>query len=199
LFCQYDKTLCQNFDPEGLCRHLLAVGNSAKAITWAETKDAKMADVAFTAGLLHDIGKLMLAANLPDVYSPLLGQAKNRTFPIRGLEMVSLGATHAELGACLLATWGLPLPILDALAWHHTPILSEDPSFTVLTAVHAANVIEHEKTSENATAAPVAHMDGAHLGRLGLSGRRNRWRQLCGGTPRIQDEDPTERMGAARA
>jgi hypothetical protein len=58
-------------------------------------------------------------------------------------------------------------------------------------------VIEHEKTGENA-AAPVVHMDGAHLGRLGLSSRRNRWRQLCGAASKIQDEDRTDRMGTCR-
>ena len=62
----------------------------------------------------------------------------------RGAELTVLGATHAELGGCLLATWGLPLPILEAIAWHHEPERSAGKGFSLLAAVHVANVFAQE-------------------------------------------------------
>lgn len=195
MFSQFDKTQCAGFEPEGLWKHLLSVASGSRTITLAETKDNKLADAAFTGGLLHDIGKLLLAANLPEEYSLMLQEAKRRTFPLHALELATFGATHSELGACMLATWGLPLPILEAIACHHTPLSSEDDAFSVLTAVHAANVIEDEKAAGKRGAA-VKRMDPAYLAGLDLIGRRNRWRELCDCPTRPQDEDTQERFVA---
>jgi HD-like signal output (HDOD) protein len=45
----------------------------------------------------------------------------SKRISFREAELLVLGITHSELGACLLGTWGLPLPILEAIAWHHEP------------------------------------------------------------------------------
>src|SRR6185436_5293984 len=112
-------------------------------------------------------GKLVLAENLPDQYSQMLMEAKRRTMPLHALELATFGATHSELGACLLTTWGLPPPILEAIALHHTTLASEDQGFTAPTAVHAANVIEAEKAAGRKGAA-VTRMDPAYLASLDL-------------------------------
>ncbi|MEY2408824.1 MAG: hypothetical protein QOF48_1494 [Verrucomicrobiota bacterium] len=194
IFSQFDKTRCAGFDAEGLWKHLMSVAFASRAITMAETRNNKVADAAFTGGLLHDIGKLLLAENLPEQYSEMLMEAKRRTFPLQAIELATFGATHSELGACLLTTWGLPLPILEAIALHHTPLVSEDTDFSVLTAVHAANVIEDEKVARKGT--PVVRMDPAYLARLDLIGRRNRWRELLDCPARPQDEDRQDRLQA---
>ena len=51
------------------------------------------------------------------------------------------GTTHAEVGAYLLGLWGLPDPIVEAVAWHHNPGGCPGKAFTPLTAVHAADAI----------------------------------------------------------
>jgi HD-like signal output (HDOD) protein len=107
---------------------------------------------------------------------------------LRQVEFEILGTTHAEVGACLLGTWGLPLSILEAIAWHHLPQLSDDCNFSLLTAVHVANAIDREKTAQGADIL-VSHMDAAYLKRLSLVGRRNRWRERCGGSIKPQDEE----------
>jgi putative nucleotidyltransferase with HDIG domain len=187
IFSQFDNKKCAGFDPEGLWKHLLSVAFTSRSITMAETEDNKRADAAFTGGLLHDIGKLMLAENLPEQYSEMLKEAKRRTFPLQAIELATFGATHSELGACLLATWGLPLPILEAVALHHTPLASEDEEFSILTAVHAANVIEEEKSAGRKPAGGV-RMDPAYLARIQLIERRNRWRELCDCPIKPQEE-----------
>jgi HD-like signal output (HDOD) protein len=187
VFSQFDKTQCAGFDPEALWRHLMAVGAFARIVCLTESKETKIADLAFTAGLLHDIGKLLLAANLPADYSRALEQAQRRHVPVRDVEFEAFGTTHAELGACLLGTWGLPLAILEAVAWHNRPIFSEDRAFSIVTAVHVANAIEHEKTAEAADIL-VSQIDAGYVQRLGLSSRRNRWREACGRPTKMQDE-----------
>lgn len=184
VFSQFDKTLCAGFSLDLLWRHCMGVGACARSLTMAETKDGRLADMAFTAGLLHDVGKLLLAANLPEDYSNLLAQSERRQVGERQVEQEALGATHGELGACLLGMWGLPLPILRAVAWHHSPLLARDTSFSLLTAVHVANALDHEKKA--APGVPLrTSLDAHYLDQLGLKSRRNAWRKLCGCPPKV--------------
>ena len=74
-----------------------------------------MADATFTAGLLHDIGKLIVAANLPHEYNLVVNQAQQECITQQASEQKNWGTTHAELGACLLCMWGLPISIIEAL------------------------------------------------------------------------------------
>jgi len=95
-------------------------------------------------------------------------------------ELEIMGTTHAELGACLLATWGLPLQILEAIAWHHEPERSEDRGFSLLAAVHTANVFAHEDGSDSGSPGARDRVHGGYLWRIGLGDCRNRWREFCG-------------------
>ncbi len=95
-------------------------------------------------------------------------------------ELAILSTTHAELGACLLGTWRLPLRIVEATAWHHRPSYSHDTTFSVLTAVHVANVFAHENGVASAGMGVPSRFDLRYLVRLGMAARRNAWREACG-------------------
>ncbi len=179
LMLHFEKSHCAGFSHEQLWGHSLAVGASARTIAIAHTKDGKLAEAAFTAGLLHDVGKLLLAANLPDIYSQVLRQTERRKISVREAEFDVFDASHAELAAVLLAGWGLPMGILEAIAWHHTPEKSKDSSFSLLTAVHVANAIEHEKSAAQGQAI-MSPVDSNYLGRLDLRDCAKVWRQICG-------------------
>ena len=184
VFSQFDRTLCAGFSLDLLWRHCMGVGACARSLTMAETKDARWADMAFTAGLLHDVGKLLLAANLPEDYSNLLAQSERRHVGERQVEQEALGTTHGELGACVLGMWGLPLPILRAVAWHHSPLLAQDKSFSLLTAVHVANALDHEKKAVSRVPLKTC-LDADYLDQLGLKHKRNAWRKICGCPPKV--------------
>jgi HD-like signal output (HDOD) protein len=81
-----------------------------------------------------------------------------------------LGTTHAEVGAYLLGLWGLPDPIVEAVAWHHNPTGCPSTSFTALTAVHAADAILRARDG--------VLPDRDYLQRLGLADQFPVWRQL---------------------
>jgi putative nucleotidyltransferase with HDIG domain len=180
VFSQYAGSKCPGFAPEPVWGHSIQVGAFARAIALAETKNARTAEAAFTAGLLHDIGKLILAGNLPEMYDTVQKLKVSKSITTREAEMEILGTSHAELGACLLATWGLPLPILEAIAWHHEPSRSDEKGFTLLAAVHAANVFAQETTTGETARDTV---DKGYFLHAGLGDCHNRWREFCGLEP----------------
>jgi HD-like signal output (HDOD) protein/CheY-like chemotaxis protein len=191
VFSQFDETKCAGFSVDAQWRHSMETGSFAQTIVTHQLNDTKLAELAFTAGLLHDLGKLLLAANLPEKYSHAINSAHHRNLPVRETETEVFGTTHAELGACLLGIWGLPLPILEAVAWHHVPLRSLDREFSLLTAVHAANALVYEKHGDIGEERANA-MDLNYLGRLGLLDRRNPWRCACDCSRRPADDSPFE-------
>jgi HD-like signal output (HDOD) protein len=94
------------------------------------------------------------------------------------VEQEAFGATHADVGAYLLALWGLPDPIVEAVALHHQPSRCAEPEFSPAIAVHAADVFAHE-FSGTGTETPPPQLDTAYLARLGLAERVAVWRTAC--------------------
>lgn len=187
VFSHFENTKCPDFSVEQLWNHSLQVATLARIIAIEETHDAKIAEAAFTAGLIHDLGKLILAANVPAMHTAIEQLVKSEASQ-REAELQVLGTTHAELAACLLGTWGLPLPVLEAVSWHHCPANSPDAAFTPLTAVHAANVFAYELRCGSGTGAQPEQFDHNYLLRLGLGDRRNVWRDSVGLPPRGDEE-----------
>ena len=126
------------FSLDKLWEHSVVCGSLAQAIANAENLGQKIADYAFIAGLLHDIGSLVFASNMPDQYEEIIAAERYEDFPRLEAERQVFGSTHAQVGAYLVGLWGLSDNIIEAIAYHHTPL--EYPSCTLgaLTAVHAA-------------------------------------------------------------
>ena len=148
VFSQYSDAQGSAASIHSLLAHSIQVGGFARAIALNETKSSRTAEAAFTAGVLHDIGKLILAGNLPEKFARARALAAERKLSAHNAEMEIFGVSHARFGACLLAAWGLPLPILEAVAWHHEPAKSSDTGFSLLAAVHAANVFAHQAAAQ---------------------------------------------------
>lgn len=187
-FTQFENVNCPGFSPDRIWNHSLQVATLAQIIALEETNKSKIAEAAFTSGLMHDMGKLILAANVPAMCAAIEQLHQGKKLTQREAELQVLGTTHAELAACLLGTWGLPLPVLEAVAWHHCPSRSGDAGFTPLTAVHAANVFAYEMGCGTGTQALPENFDHNYLLKIGLGECRNKWRETCGLEPR-QDED----------
>lgn len=186
IFSQFEKSGPAGIAPEQIWNHSLQVATLAQVIALEETGNGKIGEAAFTSGLVHDLGKLILAANLPAMCVAVEQLQQSKGIAQRAAEVQVLGTTHSELAACLLGTWALPLPVLEAVAWHDCPSRSADTKFTPLTAVHAANVFAHEmngRTDETAE-----RFDHDYLLRINLGDRRNLWREACG-LPIRQEED----------
>lgn len=97
-----------------------------------------MESVLYSAGLLHDIGRLILAETMSEAYEEVLAAA-GRGAPLHEVEKERLGATHAQVGAYLLSLWNLPTPIVAAVAHHHDTYQAEGEPATVLAAIRRAH------------------------------------------------------------
>ena len=104
-------------------------------------------DEAFLAGLLHDIGRLLLAANFPKEYSRILQQSEAGP-DLTMLEQQVLGVTHAEVGAWLVRKWKLHSFLADSILYHHQKPARIVDAFKLLQIVHVANCLAHEDAAE---------------------------------------------------
>lgn len=166
------------FSVDQLWAHSMRVACIAERICRLERSGAAVIEQAFTAGILHDIGKLILAHSLASEYLPLLCRSDRERRRLSDLERATLGATHAEVGACLLQLWGLPSPLIEAVLWHEQPADAPANGLSPLTAVSVANVLDHE-TTEAPCGGDTKILDAGHLDRLGLGARLELWREHC--------------------
>ncbi|MFM9904706.1 MAG: HDOD domain-containing protein [Pyrinomonadaceae bacterium] len=170
-----------------LWAHSMAVGVAANKIALAENPD--LGNDAFSAGLLHDIGRVVLAVNLPEKFNGVETLLKTEGLSLVEAEKRIFGATHADVGAYLLGLWGLPSQVVQAVAFHHSPRSAPPDRFTALTAVHAANAI-YPALSATTTAVSKPDLDLEYLASLGLLERIPFWHEQCasigGETARIQ-------------
>jgi putative nucleotidyltransferase with HDIG domain len=157
---------------EGLHRHALLVGALASRIPGEQ----RNADDALTAGLLHDVGKLVLALRRPAELARAYATARAERRPLHQAEEELFGVSHAEIGAYLLGLWGLPLGVVGAVANHHHPERVEPCGLDALAAVHIADALAHECSAARAGQAPCALLDPQYLEAVGAAASIDRWR-----------------------
>ncbi len=181
VFTELKSTDLESFSLRTLWDHSLSVGVMSREIALEQGIDEQAAEDAFIAGLFHDIGKLVLAANLPEEYRKVIVETRKRKTLFTEIEAELLGATHGEVGGYLLGIWGFAPTIIEACAYHHTPTRSHDMSFGPLTTVHVANVLDLE-TRPPATGEARVRIDQAYLAQLCLDNRLDAWRKTCAGS-----------------
>ncbi|MBI3417899.1 MAG: HDOD domain-containing protein [Verrucomicrobia bacterium] len=177
-FSYFDEVKAAGFSIDQLWRHSLQSAKFAQWIAELESDDPNIESQSFTAGVVHDLGKLILAANLPEKFGDALALARQQGLQLWEAERDLFGTTHAEIGACLLGIWGLPMPIVEAVALHHHPAQFLSQTFSPLAAVHAANVLEHQANIDN-HGLRFGGMDEAYLAGLGVGGRLESWQKHC--------------------
>lgn len=171
VFSQFDQKTLKCFSIETLLNHSLAVAGLAKDIAQLEEADSVFVDHSFMAGMLHDVGKLVLAANDPERFEESLTLAKEQQIPSWQAENEIFGATHAQVGAYLVGLWGLPDPIVEAILYHASPGNCAAEEFAPLSAVHAADSLLSELERDESKPIDVDYIEG-----IGLTNRVAAWR-----------------------
>lgn len=123
----------------GLRKHSLCAGITAKELTKYCGILPFTPDTAFTAGLLHDIGKIALNEVLSGSESCLTDKNESLGKSITELERELIGADHAEVGALVLEEWKFPIFFCEAVGQHHLPTISNQLSHLI----HIANWCAH--------------------------------------------------------
>jgi HD-like signal output (HDOD) protein len=137
-------------------------------------KDPKLADAAFAAGIVHDVGHLVLARDPSKRYGEVWRAARASGEPIRIVELRELGVTHAMVGAYLLGVWGLPFILAETVAFHDTPSSIGEGNLDLLAAVHLADgVVAAASAGRDPLAA--GDLDGPFLNRVGLLADVPQW------------------------
>jgi HD-like signal output (HDOD) protein len=139
-------------------------------------------DLAVMAALVHDVGKLVLATRSPRHFVRALAEATREQVPLFAAEKQLMGVTHAEVGAYLLGIWGLPSPVVEAVAHHHNPDASLlNDSLDAPGIVHIANILAHEAVQRpgQKPSFPTQSIQPEYLKRLGLTDQFEEWREAA--------------------
>jgi HD-like signal output (HDOD) protein len=141
VFSSVAPRTAEGFDLKSFQTHSVACGIIAKLlVSELPYMDPKDEDWAFTAGLLHDIGKLIEARYLDKEFNKIIVTAREKNIPILKAEYEILGTTHEEIGGYLADWWSLPSFIVNAVRWHHEPALC-NANREIIAAVHVADVL----------------------------------------------------------
>ena len=149
-------------DLEKLWRHSVLTATGARALALSENWSAQRAEDAFLAGVLHEIGRLVLAIRGAH---PEAGPEEERE------------TTHAEAGAYLLGLWGFSDDLIEAIAFHRTPSKAASKEFGLPGLLHVASRFAH-LAAENALDRAASELEPGYLESLGLSGRLKDWQAV---------------------
>ncbi len=130
----------KRFDRVAFWQHSLATAVSARVL--AKLKGWRDPEEAFLAGLMHDLGRLVMDRFLPNEFDQTLTLALESTIPLIDAEREVLGYTHIEVGELLGEQWNLPTPLREAIRTHHSaPSYEQCPLGCI---IYTANVLAHQ-------------------------------------------------------
>lgn len=178
VFSCFDQIRVKNFSIDRVWKHSMSTALVAQKIARMQKADRAFVDESYVAGMLHDIGKVMLAAGLPEQYEKAVALATEQKLPLMEAEREIFGVTHAQVGAYLLGLWGLPITIVEAVAFHHNPMDSGVKTFSPLSTVHVARALERQICEPGVNAQEVA-IDTDYLSELDLDDRLEDWREAA--------------------
>lgn len=151
-------------DMRSFWQHSISVGVLARLI--ASHARSQSEERLFVAGLLHDIGRLMVFRNFPELAGRTCSLALQGEESFDRLERRDWGISHAELGSRLMAAWKLPDVLQQTVRHHHTPFKAEAPPEAAM--VHVADVVAHALALGHSGSRRVPPLDRAAWNSLGL-------------------------------
>ena len=166
------------FSVDEMYRQSMAVGAATRHLANVFGFRTKDIEDALMAGLLHDIGKLLMITNFKKELADAKKIAQTDNILIGDAIRQIIGISDAELGAHLLSLWNLPLSILEAVAYHNQPSKSAYKEVNTLTAVHLAYGITTDKF-KNVRNNEQSFLDIAYIERLGLQNNLPQFKNFC--------------------
>ena len=127
------------FDHNAFWRHSIGSALCAQALAGELQRDD--GDLAFTVGLLHDIGRLALASAFAPAYAEVEQWRRDADCPDGEAERAVLGIDHAEVGGLIARQWNFAPAIVDAICKHHAPPAAAEVTLTGI--AHVADAIAH--------------------------------------------------------
>jgi HD-like signal output (HDOD) protein len=158
--------------------HRASLAAARLAAAFAPTRE--QADLAYTAALLHDIGRTLLVLQSPDEMADLRHRARTAGRPPSEIEREAIGCTHAQVGGYLLGLWGLPPVLVDAVSHHSAIPPDRRTALPVAVLVHAADALLGEALANAAPdRGPPEPLDQPALDAHGFTPLLPTWRSLA--------------------
>jgi len=182
VFAQFEQAKRSPIPLETLWKHGLLTGTSARDIAKSQDIGSIGVEGAFMAGLLHDVGLLVLATNFPEEYGHVLTNVRESRLSVCDAERAVFKASHEDVGAYLLGLWGVSDAIVEAVAFHHHPGERRQDGFSLLAAVHVANALEEEGDLITTNGVPTP-IDCEYLTACGLAEHLSAWQEAARHSP----------------
>ncbi len=125
------------FDKKNFWKHCIGCAVASRVV--AEAADLRNPDEVFTSGLLHDIGKLLMAVHYADRFGAVIKDVQNTGTPMVEVERKLFGFDHAQVGSALAVQWRFPLDTAQMIGSHHLnegAVQRKD-----IAAVHVGNIL----------------------------------------------------------
>lgn len=152
-------------------RQSMATAAAAEVVMASGLWEGEETPLAFTAGLLQDIGELVIGRALtPDMIARMRQRVESGGLSRIEAEREVLATDHAEVGASLLKSWHVPDVIVEAVEHHHEPVLEPDPRLSVVT--HLADCLAHLAGGAPGWGGYAVRVSGAVVDRLGIDVQR---------------------------
>lgn len=162
---------------EKLWKHSLRVALFAKYIAQHEEQDEDSINHIFIAGLLHDIGKLLFYVHGAADYEKVIAEVDKRPIQCHIAEKEVFRVDHALIGGYLLGLWGMPGPVIEAVAFHHSLSSYPGESFCPALAIHVADVIACELQASQDFEKPLLEQN--YLSKIGFLDKYEKWYEEC--------------------
>ncbi len=178
VFSEIDPANHNSFSAVSLWSHSVTTAAFAKKIAQAETEDKEIIDSSFIAGMIHDIGKLLLFSHVEGPFIEAVEMAKETGMSLVECEQDVFSANHCDVGGYLIGLWGLKGPVIEAITFHHRLDSYPGNSFSPAIAVHAADVIYYKLYPDQNIGAP-PELNEEYLQGAGVGGKLEAWTELC--------------------
>jgi putative nucleotidyltransferase with HDIG domain len=104
-------------------------------------KDRNLMDDVYVGGILHDMGKIIFSNVHPDLLNKIRGFCGDKNIPTGTFEDLAAGMNHAEIGALIAEKWNFPETLVNAIRYHHDPLLAPDEFKDLVETVYMANML----------------------------------------------------------
>jgi putative nucleotidyltransferase with HDIG domain len=146
------------FDITEFWKHSLAVAVTSKSLAQKSRKESP--DNCFVAGLLHDIGKVILAQYFQDLFEKIWSTAQQDTLSFYDAEKKVSDIDHGTIGAHLAGNWQLPVSLIDAIKWHHE-FKKDIENYNLLMIIYLSNIVVNSYDEDPECAIDISAMHPA--------------------------------------
>ncbi len=178
IFTEMGPAKGDGFSIAALWKHSVITANFAKRIALAESAEMTVVENSFIAGIVHDVGKLLLVSSLGEQYLQAVEAAESQSQPLCQAEQQVFEADHSDVGGYLLGLWGLTGAVVEAVTFHHKLEKYPEASFGPALAVHAADVFYYVLNPDKCVGKPPV-INHAYLEQAGLTDRIDKWLEVC--------------------